>query len=443
MKINLSFLIILFCAILTFVNDIILYCFCLSYPISLAISLVGLFVIVLLLIINKKLIIENYFDKIDLIFLIGFFIFTVIKIVIPNYYYDVLTYHYYNQEYPFIDKLNFDFLVAGGNVNDFVYPLGDRMNYIFRYILGLRLGTILSYYSAVVIYYEIKKLLKFFNPRISKLIPAFAGICVCFIPVIYRFMGSYYIDNYSAVFLLECVYIGISQKEMFKQKSYLYYWFLISGIVVGIKISNLVLLIPIGINVIYNNIKEFKRLKVLDYIISIILFFLPFVIYGINNLIQFGNFFYPFFGRTKYYSNNDWNDPNWGVPNFWYSFIWPFIVSNFPLSGHDEEFIHEWIWAIGYLFIIIDIVRRILKRDIKDNVFRIEIITFIFCILWANFLNGYCRYAIIIPILFIIIMLSDIEFFQKDIKLFLSILKVCAILLVTLIGTRYRGYWCF
>ena len=67
--------------------------------------------------------------------------------------------------------------------------------------------------------------------------------------------------------MLELFYIGIKEKELFNKKGMLYYWFLLAGITVGIKISNLVLIIPIGINIIYNNIKLFKILKIRDYII--------------------------------------------------------------------------------------------------------------------------------------------------------------------------------
>ena len=45
MKINLSFLIILFVAVVTFVNDIIIYCFKLDYLISLIISFILIFLL--------------------------------------------------------------------------------------------------------------------------------------------------------------------------------------------------------------------------------------------------------------------------------------------------------------------------------------------------------------------------------------------------------------
>ena len=439
MKINFSFLIILFVAIVTFINDIILYCFHLNYIVSLVISFALVLLITLFFIKSKKLILENYFDKIDLIFLIGFFIFTVIKIVVPDYYFDVVTYHYYKQEYYFTDSINFDFLPSGGSINDFVYPLGDRMNYIFRFLLGLRLGTIVSYFAAIVIFYEVKKILKFYKKDLKVWVQVLAGICSLFIPIIYRYIGSYDIDVFSTVFLLECFYIGISKKDMFNTKKYLYYWFLISGISVGIKISNFVLIIPIGVLIIINNIKDFKNLKITDYFISILLFFLPFFIYGISNFVQAGNFFYPFLGREKFYDiEKGWNDPNWGIPNIWYSFIWPIWIAFFSRAGHDEEFLHEWIWAVGYIFLLIDIFKRCFKKEIKNDLFKQEWITLICCILWAIFMNGFCRYASIIPVLFIIAILADVEFSAERKFKLISIAKIALLILITFVSMQYR-----
>lgn len=442
MKTNLSFLIILFVAVVTFINDIIIYVFKLDYLISLIISfLIGLCLFIFLCK-KKKIEIENYFCKWDLIFLGLFLAFTVIKIVTPDFNYDSVNYHYYNQKYPFIDKINFDFLVAGGKVSDWVYPLADRMNYIFRYLLGIRLGTMLNYFSIVVIFYEVKKNLKNFVPDIN---PVVQIICASFpisIPIIFRFTGTYYIDNYSTIFLLEIFYIGIKEKEIFKQKGMLYNWFLICGIAVGIKISNLVLIIPIGINIIYNNIKLFKELKIKDYIISIILFFLPFSIYGINNLVQMSNFFYPFLGMKKYYPMNVWNDPSFGIPNFLSSFIWPIIVAFVSSKGHDEKTLIELIWAFGYVFLIINLLIKIFEKKPKDDLFRLELITFIGSVLWANFLNGYCRYATVLPILFVLNISANFsnninnKNISNKILYWLQEITLIIIFLVTLIGTR-------
>lgn len=434
MKINLSFLIILFISVSAFFNDILIGILKLDYFMSLILSFfaVGIFLLVLLK--KSKFSLENCFCKLDLLFLIPFCIFTLIKIVFPDYYYDVPSYHYYNQKYVFIDKINFDFLVAGGKVNDFVYPLADRMNYIFRFFLGQRLGTVLSYFSIIILFYEIKKTIRVFNPNVKNIMQVLSGICVVFIPILYKFIGTYYIDIYSTIFLLEIFCVGVGKdKDLFKNKINLYYWFLLSGISIGIKISNLIFLIPIGINIIINNVNNIKTLKFKNYFICIFIFFAPFFIYGINNFVQVGNFFFPFLGRKKYYSSKDWNDPEFGIPNFFFSFIWPIVVSIFPQKGHNEEYLYELIWAIGYIFLIINILIQIYKRKCNTVLFRSEIINFVFCILWAVFINGYCRYAMIIPVLFIINMVLNIKILTDKIDI-MSVVQIITILIVTAIS---------
>ena len=446
MKTNLSFLIILFVAVVTFINDIIIYFFKLDYLLSLIISTVAVMGLLIFLLKKKKIEIENYFCKWDLIFLGLYLVFTVIKIVMPDYNYDTISYHYYNQKYPFIDKLNFDFLVAGGRVSDWVYPLGDRMNYIFRYLLGMRLGAILNYFSIVIIFYQIKKFLKKLSPNIK---PAIQIICASFpisIPIIFRIVGTYYIDIYSAIFLLEIFYIGIMEKEIFNKKGMLYYWFLLAGIAVGIKISNLVLIIPVGINIIINNYKLFKNLKIRNYIISIVLFFLPFAIYGLNNLVQMGNFFYPFFGGEKYYDLNNWNDHEFSIPNFWYSFIWPIVITFFSEKGHNEKCLIELIWGFGYVFLIINMLIKIFEHKTKTDIFKLEILSFVSCILWANFMNGYCRYAIVIPLLLVIDLAGNFSINCKDINISnrifygLQFALIIIVFIITLQGTRSEIY---
>lgn len=446
MKTNLSFLIILFVAVVTFINDIIIYFFKLDYLLSLIISIVAVMGLLIFLLKKKKIEVENYFCKWDLIFLGLYLVFTVIKIVVPDYIFDTINYHYYNQKYPFIDKINFDFLVAGGRVSDWVYPLGDRMNYIFRYLLGMRLGAILNYFSIVIIFYQIKKFLKKLSPNIK---PAIQIICASFpisIPIIFRIVGTYYIDIYSAIFLLEIFYIGIMEKEIFNKKGMLYYWFLLAGIAVGIKISNLVLIIPVGINIIINNYKLFKNLKIRNYIISIVLFFLPFAIYGLNNLLQMGNFFYPFFGGEKYYDLNNWNDHEFSIPNFWYSFIWPIVITFFPEKGHNEKYLIELIWGFGYVFLIINMLIKIFEHKTKTDIFKLEILSFVSCILWANFMNGYCRYAIVIPLLLVIDLAGNFSINCKDINISnrifygLQFALIIIVFIITLQGTRSEIY---
>jgi hypothetical protein len=94
-----------------------------------------------ILIKRKKIGISIDFNKIDILFYIGLAIITVFTIIYPDSFWDTKSYHIYLQQNPFVNKINFDFF-AGRNLNSFQFPIADRVYYLFRYILGYRLGTI-------------------------------------------------------------------------------------------------------------------------------------------------------------------------------------------------------------------------------------------------------------------------------------------------------------
>lgn len=436
MKINISFLVVLITAIVAIINDILIYFLNLNYIVGLALS--SILTIILLVITKKKNVLkfENYFKKIDLLFLIPYIIFVIVKIVYPDFFYDSRSYHYYLQENPFIDKINFDFLVAGGNVNSFVYPLGDRINYLWRHFLGLRLGNVESYFLIIVIFYQIKKILKYYNEKISEGILCIAGAMPISFFVVKIFFGRYYIDFYSVVFVFELMIIAITEKNIFEEKLKLYILSLISGIAVGVKISNLVFVIAICIFVLAQNIKKLKNLKIYDIFICLTVFVFPFFTYALDNYLSVGNPVFPFFGREKFYYDSNWKDPSFGIPNFLYSFIWPVYIVLNPLKGSNYE-IPDYIWAYGYAFLIINIFIKILKKDYKNKILKLEILIIICTILWAEFMMGYTRYAIILPILYIITIFYNIYEYSKNSKIVFKIIGV--IEFISLLTIFYYG----
>ena len=79
-----------------------------------------------------------------------------------------------------MDKINYDFF-AGRAVNSFLYPLADRVNFLFRNILGYRVGTMGSYYILIVIFYQIKKFLKEMTKNVSEKLISIFSIFSCLI----------------------------------------------------------------------------------------------------------------------------------------------------------------------------------------------------------------------------------------------------------------------
>jgi hypothetical protein len=127
----------------------------------------------------------------------------------------------------------------------------------------------------------------------------------------------------------------------------------------------------------------------------------------VDNYIQTQNPIFPFLNnifKSEYYNFVNGNDINFGIPNLWYAFIWPIEVTIYPLKGYDF-YVVDPLWGMGYIVCLINIMYRYKKKDI---IWKLSMIGIICSIVWAVFLNGYTRYALVIPILFYIVIISSI-----------------------------------
>lgn len=294
-KINLNIHMFIFLNLITVTifNDIIIYLSNIEYNYSLLLSTI-LVCIISFFISRKNIQIQKDIDTSDIIPLVAIVLLSILKLLTIDDFIDTLTYHLYNQFHPFIDKINFDFLPS----STFFFPLGDRLNYIFVNFLGIRYGTILSCYVAVILYYQFKNILKILIPELNTKLRTFYFLLILTSNSVAIYIGTYFIDSFSSILLFELIYIFIQNINLFKNKKYLYLSMFLLGILIGIKITNLYLGIIIIALLLIRNIKEdglkqIKNIHLHDYIFLIFVTFLPFVIYTINNYIQTGNPIFP------------------------------------------------------------------------------------------------------------------------------------------------------
>ena len=158
-KINLSFFILLILFIQVILSDTIIYFTHINYGFANLIGLVINVVLIVFLIRKKYIQINSNFSKWDLIFFTILLILIIATISFPDTFWDSYSYHIYLQEEPFADKINDDFF-PGRTLTSFVFPIADRIHYMFRALLGFRLGTLAGYLLLAVIFYESKKILK-------------------------------------------------------------------------------------------------------------------------------------------------------------------------------------------------------------------------------------------------------------------------------------------
>lgn len=409
MKFNINFFILLFIAFTACINDLIIYFVGIQYGTSIFISILLSILVSVFLIRKKKIEITLDFNKYDIyIFLIMVFVTLITGIVYPDYTYDVIAYHAYLQKNPFLDKINFDFF-PGRIYCVFLFALGDRMFYIFRYFLGYRAGTILSFYLPIVLFYQTKILLKHFGSTDKK-----SSILSYFIFIVIEFssnVGNYYIDNIPVIFLFQALIMILTTKNIITEKTNLYTFILLLGIATGIKITSIFFVVPIMIYMLYKNKDDIKNIKIYDLIIGFAIFILPFFVYLLDNIKQTGSPVFPYYNeffKSPLFELQNWKDERFGINGIINKIFWPIVVNTLYKYG-DELHLHDYSWVIGYIFTILFMLKKLLSKEKKDERFELAILSLIFTTEWVMVLEGYMRYGIIIPIIWTIIILSYIS----------------------------------
>lgn len=404
---NIHFLVVFFVSIIAMLADICIYFFGIEYIYALSASVIFAFLMFFICIYKYKNISLN-FEKNDIFLYVILLIYMIAKNVfrVDNSY-DVTTYHIYLQENPFMDKINFDFF-PGRIFCVFLFPLGDRMYYIFRYFLGYRLGTIFSCYLIIVLFYQIKRILKVLNKDIK---PAIYSYIVITIFMFVAYLGNYYIDNIATVFLVEIFYLILVENNLYKNKKVLMLIFLLSGIAIGIKISSIYFVAILAIYALIKNRKEFRQLKLFDFVLCGSLIILPYLVYMIDNYKQTGSILFPYYNKilkSEYFGLYNWVEPRFGIDGIIKKVFWPIVVSLQNKAYGDESIYIDPIWAIGYIVLIVYLVYKIIKKNKLDNLYIEAIIAMICTIIWIVFLHGYTRYGVFVVILYCVLISSCI-----------------------------------
>jgi hypothetical protein len=364
------------------------------------------------------------------------FLVIILTIIFPDEFWDSYSYHIYLQQNPFMDKINVDYF-PGRTLTSFVFPIADRIFYMFRVMLGFRLGTLPGYLIIVVMYYEIKKILKYIlKDKIKECYLSILSIVPLCTFIILQQMGTYYIDNFSVALLLEFVYIILTEaKGILSNKPALYYLALIVGIATCIKITNAIYMIGPLVYILVINRKILKEIKWYDYILLIITAFLPMLPYFINAWVQTGSPLFPYYNmifKSEYFAEENWIDERYGPKSIIQFLIWPiYIIINptkaYEVGSTDLAFASGYIIVIAYL--LFALYKRIVKREKSDrNELLYITILFYFYLVWEKFIIGYTRYAGIIPVLatiFIIKIFVELIDRKKIIAIFIVSMMLC------------------
>lgn len=432
-KINFSFFMLLILIMQVIFTDIIIYCTGMRYAIANVIGLAINIVLIILFIKKKWIQIKSDFSKWDLIFLVIILVTTIATIIFPDEFWDSYSYHIYLQENPFADKINDDFF-PGRTLTSFVFPIADRIFCMFRSALGFRLGTLPGYLIIIVMFYQIKKILKnLLNTNIEEKYISILSILPIGAFIILQQMGTYYIDNFSIIILLEFIYIVLYESdEIFKNKIRLYFLAFIAGIGVCIKITNAIYMIGPLVYLLIKNIKDIKQIKWYDYILLIITAFLPMAVYFIDAVIQTGSPVFPYYNsilKSEYFSETNWLDTRYGPKTIFEFLMWPIYIMKYPQRAYEVGKT-DIAFAAGYIIIIAYFIKLLYNRLIKKEKIQLDgmliyVINLLYLyIVWEKFIIGYTRYAGIIVVLSSILI----------IKLFLNAIQEKKIIMILILA---------
>lgn len=426
LMINISFYVLLLLLIQVIFSDIIIYFCGFKYVIAQMMALL-INVIFNIVLVKKEIInIKCDFEKWDVVFWILLVLVVLLTIIFPDEYYDSYSYHIYLQKNVFKDKIYEDFF-PGRTLTTYTYALADRVYTLFSNKLGFRLGTIPSYFVLVVIYYQIKKyLITILKERkIDRKIISILSILPICAYIILEQVGTYYIDNICVAILLEFFYITVFEsRSIFENKKELYYLSLLSGILVSLKFTNAFYMVAPLIFVLIKNFKDIKKIKWYDYILLIIIAFIPMFVYMLDAIKDTGSPVFPYYNsifKSRYFKEYDWFDGAYGTNGILEVLFWPIVLKFFPTRGYviheiDYNYLFGYLISLSYIsYLIIRKMMRYIRKEKSEFIYDKNNLIMSLIILYSNFVLakfciGYVRYGSFIPILsgiFIIKLIVD------------------------------------
>lgn len=410
-EIRLEFLILVLYTIVILLADYLIYFLNLNYIVALIISTIV--VIALFVLIKNKIKIINSFEKQDIIFFVFLFFIMGITIVFPDKMFDSLNYHLLNQQIPFKDNTSLFF--PSSLINSTTFPLGDRLFFPFRIILGYRLGVIFNYYLLIVLYYQVKKILKCLLNKNTLVINALAILIVLQAGLI-DIIDSYYVDLVSLVMMLELfIIIFVDEKLSLKKNTNTFKLIIIgflSGLSFCLKLSNAFFIVIFAIAYIIKHINIFKYINIKQIVFMLLFFLLPIFVYMFSIYNLTGNPVFPYYNKifqSDIIPNFNWFDVRYGPQNLVEVVTWPIKMHTCMLRANDVYLI-EPMWALGYISSFIIVILGLIKKN-KKEIF-LGIVSILSFICWSKFSLGYVRYGLIAFIL------GSITFYYLLMKIF-------------------------
>ncbi|MBU3625045.1 hypothetical protein ICN48_02160 [Polynucleobacter sp. JS-Safj-400b-B2] len=362
-------------------------------------------------------------------------LFYLLRFPFPDSSWDVINYHFINGERAVV---GFPFIQGDFFYLSYSNPISDMLTTVFRHTLGHRLGTVLNLLVLIWSGLILEKILKFFTHR-NYLRCIFIITLLSFEGIIYE-ISNYWVDLLAIPLILEITYLLSFVKH--KTKRQYFFISLLMGMAVGLKLTNLYIILPALAIALYqytknNNLKSPSTYY--SFLVCVVFFALPIIPFHSYVFWITGNPIYPHYNwifRSPYASLKVMSDDTLGPESRFDAYFWP-IVMLYKVGRLSPTPTYPFFASLGYLTSIGLFLFIALRKIRVPNNIQILCLLFAPSVFIWGVVSGDFRYVTVFEILGGVILISVGQLFLRENhwlsnKRFVSIsvLKILKIIIV-------------
>lgn len=332
-----------------------------------------------------------------IIFALPVFFTYLLRVAFPDISFDVLNHRLFQQVRAltgFLDRPG-DFFPTPGPFN----TVPDIALGITRHLFGYRIGTILNLYVLVWSGCIVDRL---FRPRISNdWLRALCVLAVFAAEHLFFEINTYLVDLLALPLLLEATRLALRPAELSGRNTRLVQIAFLLGLSVALKLTNLVLALPIVLLCIWTFVIERWRNDLPREILRVSLpasaaFLGPVLPFSLYLYQETGSPVFPVLNgifKSPYWTPHNVWDPRWGARGFWEVLSWPIQIFFHP-ERLSELSLYSGRLSLGLLAALLALVVGWRNKELR----RLSFLALSSLFLWSA-TTGYIRYALFLELL--------------------------------------------
>jgi len=348
----------------------------------------------------------------------------LLRVAFPDLSFDVLNHRLFQQVRAldgFLDRPG-DFFPTPGPFN----TVPDMALGITRYLFGYRLGTILNFFALL---WSGRILDRLFRSQIpNDWLRALCVLAVFAAEHLFFEINTYLVDLLALPLLLEATRLALRSTELPRRNTHLVQITFLIGLSVALKLTNLVLALPIvllcgWIFVIEPHADRFgKELRRVS-LFSIAGFLLPVLPFSFYLYQQTGSPVFPILNgifKSPYWQLENVWDPRWGPRGLWETLSWPIQILVHP-ERLSELSLYSGRLSLGLLAALLALLIAWRNKELRRLCFLVLASLF----LWSA-TTGYIRYALFLELLAgVLLVMLVAETLKNKRQLGVALLFIC------------------